>query len=59
MQLLSIMSMKTKDDLKIGHINKKSFTENKIRIEKYQEAIKYMEKLNKEIQHSIDIKLET
>ena len=44
------MSMKTKDDLKIGHINKKSFTENKIRIENYQEAIKYMEKLNKELE---------
>ena len=35
------------------------FTENLIRIKNYQEALKYMEKLKKEIQHSIDIKLET
>ena len=40
MQLLSIISMKTKDDLQIGH--KKIFTENKIRPENYQEAFKYM-----------------
>ena len=41
MQVLSIMSMKTKDDLKIGNINIKSFTENKIRLENYQEASKF------------------
>ena len=41
MQLLNIMSMKTMDDLKIDHINKKSFTENKIGLEKYQEAFIY------------------
>ena len=52
------MLMKTKDDLKIGHI-KKSFTENKIRLENYQEVFKYMAKLNKEIQRSIEIQLET
>ena len=28
MQVLSIMSMKTNDDLKIGNVNIKSFTEN-------------------------------
>ena len=33
---------------------KKSFTENKIRLENYQEAFKYMAKLYKEIQHSIE-----
>ena len=40
--------MKTKDDLKIGHINIKSFTQYKIRLENYQEVFKYMEVLNKE-----------
>ena len=35
------------------------FTETKIRSKNYQESFKYMEKLNKEIQHSIDIKLKT
>ena len=40
MQLLSIISMKTKDDLQKGH--KKIFTENKVRPENYQEAFKYM-----------------
>ena len=38
---------------------KQSFTETKIRLENYQEAFRYIETLNKEIQHSIDIKLET
>ena len=47
--------MKPKDALNIGLINKKSFTENKIRLENYQEAFKDMERLNKEIQHSIEI----
>ena len=55
MHLLSIKSMKPKDNLNIGHTNKKSFTENKIRLENYQEAFKDMEKLNKEMQHSIEI----
>ena len=60
MQLLSILSMKTKDDLKRGYINiKKSVTENKIRLESYLEAFKYMEELNQEIQHSIEMKLKT
>ena len=58
MQLLSIMSMKTKYDLKMGHI-KKSFSEEEITLKNYQEAFKYIEKLNKEIQDSIKIKLET
>ena len=31
MQLISIPSIKTKDDLKIGHTSKNKFTENKIR----------------------------
>ena len=56
-QLVSIMSLKIKNDLKKGHI-KKSFTEIKIWIQNYQEAFKYMENLNKEIRHSIKIKLE-
>ena len=43
MQLISITSMKTKDDLKIGHLSKNQFTENKIRLEDYQEAFKYKE----------------
>ena len=47
--------MKTKDHLKIGHTNKMLFKENRIRLEDYQEAFKYMEKLNKDIQHSIKI----
>ena len=53
--------MKTKGDLKIGHINnkKKSIAESKIRLENYHEAFKYMEKLNNKIQHRIEIKLET
>ena len=52
--------MKTKDDLGIGHMNKKkSFTKNKIGFENYQEAFKFMEKLNKKIQHRIEINLET
>ena len=42
------------DDLKIGHINKNSFTENKIILENHQEAFKHMAKL-----HSIKMKLET
>ena len=45
MQLLSIMSIKTKNDLKICNINRnknKSFIENKIRLETYQQAFKYM-----------------
>ena len=54
------MSMKTKDDLKIGHINIKSFTEEEqIRLENFQEAFKYMEKLNQTMQHSKEIKLKT
>ena len=42
MQLLSTMSMKTKDDLKLGHINKKSQYQKKkkIRLEDYQEVSK-------------------
>ena len=44
MQVLSIMSMKTNDDLKIGNVNIKSFTENWIRLENYQEAFKHTEK---------------
>ena len=35
------------DDLKIPHMNKNSFTENKIILENHQKAFKYMEKLNK------------
>ena len=42
--MLSILSMKTNDDLKIGNVNIKSFTENLIGLEKYQEAFKYTEK---------------
>ena len=61
MQVLRIISMKTKDDLKIGNINIKSITDNNIRLENYQEAFKYTEKdvsnLYKEIQHIIEIKL--
>ena len=38
--MLSIILMKTKDDFKIGHVKKKSFTENKIRLENYQDAFK-------------------
>ena len=49
MQVLRIISMKTKDDFKIGNINIKSITDNKIRLENYQEAFKYMEKLNQEM----------
>ena len=52
--------MKTKKDPKIDHINmKKSFTENKIRLENNQESFKYIQTLNKELQHNIDITLET
>ena len=47
------------DDLKIGHINKNSFTENKIILENHQEVFKHMAKPNKEILHSIKMKLET
>ena len=49
--------MKTKDELKIGQKNQlqKSFTEYKISFENYQEVFKYMEKLNNEIYHRIDI----
>ena len=37
--------MKTKKDLNIGLIDKiKSFTEYKIKLENYHEALKYMEK---------------
>ena len=52
--------MKTKDDLKLGHINMKSFIEEeqKIKLEEYQEVSKYMEKLNQEMQHSVELKLE-
>ena len=61
MQVLRIISMKTKDDFKIGNINIKSITDNKIRLENYQEAFKYTEKfvsnLYKECQHIIEIKL--
>ena len=45
MQLLAIVSMKTKDYLKIGKINEKSFLE-KISIENYQEALEYMNRKN-------------
>ena len=55
MQVLRIISMKTKDDFKIGNINIKSITDNKIRLENYQEAFKYTEKdalnLYKESEH--------
>ena len=47
MQLQAIMSMKTKDYLEIGQINKKknpSYKKKKISIENYQEALKYMNK---------------
>ena len=44
MQGLSIMSMKTNDELKIGNVNIKSFTADLIRLENYQEAFKYTEK---------------
>ena len=61
MQVLRIISMKTKDDLKIGNINIKSITDNKIRLENYQEAFEYTEKdvskLYKESQHIIKIKI--
>ena len=36
--------MKINDDLKIGNVNIKSFTENLIRLENYQEALKYTDK---------------
>ena len=61
MQVLKIISMKTNDDLKIGNINIKSITDNKIRLENYQEAFKYTEKvvsnLYKDCQHIIEIKV--
>ena len=48
------MLMKTKDDLKIDHMNIKSFTEEeKVTLENYQAAFKCMEKLNQEMQHNI------
>ena len=37
----------------------KSFTENKIILENYREAFKYLEKQIKKIQQSMEIKLET
>ena len=53
--------MKTKDDFKIGSINIKLITDNKIRLENYQEAFKFTEKvvsnLYIECQHIIEIKL--
>ena len=53
------MSIKTKDDLKIDHINIKSFTEEEIFwLENNQETFKYMKKMNKVMQHSIQIKQE-
>ena len=61
MQVLRIISMKTKDDFKIGSINIKLITDNKIRLENYQEAFKFTEKvvsnLYIECQHIIEIKL--
>ena len=39
-------------------IKKKSFTENKIILENYHEAFKYLEKRIKKIQQSMEIKLE-
>ena len=35
--------MKTKDDHKIGNINMKSFTVNKMRLKNYQNASKFTE----------------
>ena len=48
-QVLSIMYMKTNDDLKICNVNIKLFTEKLIRLENFQEALtmeKYVTNLN-------------
>ena len=41
MPVLCIMATQTKDDHKKGNINMTLFTENKTRLEIYQEASKY------------------